>query len=127
MIHAKSIYPKSAIYILQSINSKSPESNTRAKFESPQDVNAYTVQTSYNLNGTCVCFCVKMQNACACVSPHVATVHAFHFVAILLLQTYGHYPSSTCFHILSVAHLSIPNCAENIRIIICVMHQESNA
>ena len=28
---------------------------------------------SYNLNGTCLCYCVKMQNVCACVSPHVAT------------------------------------------------------
>ena len=54
-------------------------------------------------------------------------LHAFPFVAILLLQTYGHYPSAACFHTLSVAHLSIPNDAENIRIIICVMRQESNA
>ena len=36
-----------------------------------------TVQTSYNLNGTCVCFRVKTQNACACVSPHVATRVSF--------------------------------------------------
>ena len=39
----------------------------------------------------------------------------------------GHYPSITCFHTLSVAHLSIPNDAGNIQIIICLMHQESNA
>ena len=54
-------------------------------------------------------------------------LHVFPFVAILLLQTYYYYPSSTCFHTLSVIHLSIPNDAENIWIIICFMRQESNA
>ena len=68
-----------------------------------------------------MCFHVKTQNACACMSPHVAT--RVSFVAILLLQTYGHYPSSTCFHTLSVAYLNIP---DNIWIIICLMRQESN-
>ena len=37
------------------------------------------------------------------------------------------YPSTTCIHTLSVAHLCIPNDAENIWIIICLMRQESNA
>ena len=55
-----------------------------------------------------------------CVCLHVTTccyIHAFPFVAILLLQTYGNYPSTTCFCTLSVAHLSILNDEENIRII----------
>ena len=70
------------------------------------------VQTSYNLNRTCVCFLVKHKT---CVlACHHTLLHAFHFVAILLLQTYSHYPSTTCFHTLSVIHLSIPNDAKNI-------------
>ena len=85
----------------------------------------HTVQTSYNLNGTCVCFRVKMQNACACVSPHVAT--RVSFCSNIIITNLQPLPSSTCFHILSVANLSIPNDAENIRIIISVMRQESNA
>ena len=36
-----------------------------------------TVQTNYNLNRTCMCFRVKMQNVCARVSPHVATPISF--------------------------------------------------
>ena len=86
-----------------------------------------TVQTSYNLNGTCMCFRVKTQNVCACVSPHIAT--RVFFCSNIIITKLRPLPIiySTCFHILSVANLSISNDTENIRIIICVMRQESNA
>ena len=35
------------------------------------------VQTRYNSNGTRVRYRVKMQNACICVSPHIATRVSF--------------------------------------------------
>ena len=78
-------------------------------------VQYYSIQASYSLNRTRVCYRVKCKTrVLAC---NHTLLHAFPLVAILLLQTYGHYPSTTCFHILSFAHLSIPNDAENIRII----------
>ena len=46
---------------------------------------------------------------------------------LLLLQTYGHYLSTTCFYTLSIGHLSMPNDGEDIQIIIYLMCQESNA
>ena len=52
---------------------------------------------------------------------HHTLLHAFPFVTKLLLQAYGHYPSTTCFHTLSVTHLDIPNDAESNK------NQESNA
>ena len=85
----------------------------------------FTVKTSYNLNGTCVCFHEVTQNAYACVSPHVAS--RVSFCSNIIITNLRPLPSSTCFHILSVANLSILNDAENIRIIISVMRQESNA
>ena len=35
------------------------------------------IQTGYNLNGTRMCYRVKTQNVCACVSPHIATRVSF--------------------------------------------------
>ena len=64
-----------------------------------------------------VLLCKNAKRVYVLVSHHKLP-HVFPFVAILLLQTYRHYPSTTCFHKLSFAHLSISNDAENIRIII---------
>ena len=70
-------------------------------------------------------YCVKMQNACGCVLPHAATRVSF-FSNIII----------TNLRPLSINYiLPYPffrrskqtNDAENIRIIICLMRQESNA
>ena len=58
---------------------------------------------------------------------HHTLLLAFSFETLLFLQTYDHHPSTTCFHNLSASHLSIPNDAEIIRIIIFLVRQESNA
>ena len=49
------------------------------------------------------------ERVCLCVS-HVAT--SVSFIAILLLQTYGHYPPTLCFRTLSAIHLRMLNGAE---------------
>ena len=58
---------------------------------------------------------------------HHTLLLAFSFVTILLLQAYGHHPSTTCFHTHSAGHLSNLNDAEIIRIIIFLVRQEANA
>ena len=111
------ISPNSPLGIrIMRISSKVYQCNYAIQLSTIYDI---TVKTSYNVNGTHVCYCVKMQKACICMS----LLHSSPFVAILLLQTYGHYPSTTCFHTLSAGHLSMPNDAENIIYLMC---QESN-
>ena len=53
-------------------------------------------------------------------------LHGSPFVAILLLQSYGNYPPTTCLHTISASHLRMPNDAMNIWIVIYLVRQESN-
>ena len=53
-----------------------------------QQLIRHAIQTmaSYNLNEKSMCYRVKMQYTCVCVSPHVA-IHMHPFLGISLLQT----------------------------------------
>ena len=61
---------------------------------------SHMVQTSYNLNGTRMFYCVRTQNACVCMSPHVATRASFYSNIIItnLWPLYINYmlPHSFC-------------------------------